>query len=99
VFVAHGHQFSVDFGTEMISKAAAIVDADIIFFGHTHRMLRDETGAALILNPGSCVRPRGCSAPTFAIVSFPGATERFDVRFYEIKRTLFDGAEFLPFNG
>jgi len=99
VFAAHGHQFGVDNGTDMISRAAALVDADIIFFGHTHRMLRDETGAALILNPGSCVRPRGSSTPSFAIVSFPGATERFDVRFYEIKRTLFGGVEFLPFSG
>jgi putative phosphoesterase len=98
VFAAHGHHYSVDYGPEMISQAAAIMDADMIFYGHTHRLFMDASGAALIVNPGSCSRPRGNLPPTFAVVSFPGAAERFDVQFYEIRRTLFGSPQFEPFS-
>jgi putative phosphoesterase len=84
VFAAHGHWHGVLTGQEMISRSAEIMDADMVFFGHTHRPFADDTGAALILNPGSCARPRGGMPPTFAVVSCPGVTERFGVQFFRI---------------
>jgi putative phosphoesterase len=94
VFMAHGNTHSIDSGVETLLAAGAIMDADLLFFGHTHRPFMRESDAALILNPGSCSRPRGGFPPSFAIVSFPGSTERYEVCFYEIKKALFGGFAF-----
>lgn len=98
VMVSHGHRHMVDFGTDMLHSAAENLNADLAFFGHTHRPHREETGAILILNPGSCSRPRGGNPPTIAVVSFPGSTERYHTEFFEIKKTLFGGWDFSPFH-
>jgi putative phosphoesterase len=94
VFMAHGNTHSIDSGIETLLAAGAIMDADMIFFGHTHQPFMRESNATLILNPGSCSRPRGGFPPSFAIVSFPGLAEQYEVCFYEIKNTMFGGFAF-----
>jgi len=94
VVVTHGHKHNVDFGTDSLQQTAEVMSADMVFYGHTHRTKREDAGATLILNPGSCARPRGGMPPTFAVVSFPGITERYDVDFFEITETLFGGIDF-----
>jgi putative phosphoesterase len=96
VFAVHGHQYSVDYGTDLINQSASVFDADMVFYGHTHRIHREETGGVLVLNPGSCSNPRSGFLPTFAVVSIPGITERFDVFFYEIRKNMFGAVDFLP---
>lgn len=98
VMVAHGHSHLVDIGTDLLHSAAETMNADLVFFGHTHRPHREEAGATLILNPGSCSRPRGGNPPTVAVVSFPGSTERYHTEFFEIKKTLFGGWDFTSFH-
>ncbi|MDR3284707.1 MAG: YfcE family phosphodiesterase [Treponema sp.] len=97
IFVSHGHYQHIDAGFNTLRGAAEIMDADLIFFGHTHRPYRSESGASLLLNPGSCSGPRGGFPPSFAIVSFPGNTENYTVRFFAIKKTLLGGAGFTQF--
>ncbi|AEE16054.1 metallophosphoesterase [Treponema brennaborense] len=98
VLVVHGNRHGVDFGTETLQSSAEVMDADMVFFGHTHRPYREENGATLLLNPGSCARPRGGVPPTFAVVSVPGSTERYDVEFFELEETMFGGYVFTPFH-
>lgn len=98
VMVAHGHRYMVDLGTDVLHSVAENLNADLAFFGHTHRPHREEVGATLILNPGSCSRPRGGNPPTIAVVSFPGGTERYNTEFFEIKKTLFGGWDFTIFH-
>ena len=97
IVCVHGNRHSVDYGTDVLSSFTESMNADMIFYGHTHQAHREEIGATLILNPGSCSRPRGGLPPTFAVVSFPGGTERYDVEFFEVKETLFGGYSFAPF--
>lgn len=94
VFMVHGHRHGVDLGIETLSAAASALDADMIFFGHTHRPFRCENEATLMLNPGSISRPRGGFAPTFAFVSFPGEAERYSVEFFTVVEPLFGGYKF-----
>ena len=98
VMVAHGHRYMVDLSTDMLHSVAENLNADLAFFGHTHRPHREEVGATLILNPGSCSRPRGGNPPTIAVVSFPGSTERYHTEFFEVRKTLFGGWDFTPFH-
>jgi putative phosphoesterase len=94
VFMAHGHTHGIDGGIEMLANAGAIMDADMLFFGHTHRPFMRKSDATLILNPGSISRPRGGFPPSFAIVSFPGISEQYEACFYEIKKAMFGNFAF-----
>ena len=96
VFVAHGHRHGVDLGTETLSSSAYTMDADLVFFGHTHRLFWEEHDGTLILNPGSCVNPRDRFPPSFAVVSFPGGRDRFHIDFFEIREGLFGAIDILP---
>ncbi|MBP3450471.1 MAG: metallophosphoesterase [Spirochaetaceae bacterium] len=98
IFAVHGHRFSVDYGLENLSLAAQNLDADLVFFGHTHRPFRYEDSGTLYLNPGSCSRPRGGNPASFAFVSFPGMRERYDVSFFGIRSELFGRFSFYPIN-
>lgn len=98
VLCVHGHRNSVDIGTETLAICAHNLDADFVFFGHTHRPYWEENETTLILNPGSPSRPRGNFPPTFAIVSFPGATERFMVEYYTIENSIFGSYSFESFS-
>ena len=69
ILFMHGHRHSVDFSTEALFKTATASNADIVFFGHTHRPYIREKNQILILNPGSCSRPRGGFPPSFAVVT------------------------------
>jgi putative phosphoesterase len=96
VFVSHGHTHSVDSSIEGLVNAGSIMDADMFFFGHTHRPFMQESNAALILNPGSISRPRGGFPLSFALVSFPGISEQYEVSFYKIQKTMFGSFSFSP---
>lgn len=98
IFATHGHRYSVDFGLENLSFAAQNLDSDLVFFGHTHHPFRYEDSGTLYLNPGSCSRPRGGSPASFAFVSFPGMSERYDVSFFGIRSELFGRFSFYPIN-
>lgn len=96
VFLVHGNRHNVDFGVERLASSAYSADADIVFFGHTHRHFRDDIEGTLFLNPGSCSRPRGGQSVSFAVVSFPGEHERYDAEFFCIHKTIFGNCEFKP---
>lgn len=97
ILVVHGHRYGVGLGTETLRSTASVMDADMIFYGHTHIPYWEENKAALILNPGSCSRPRGGYPASFAVVSFPGVTERYSIDFFEAQIGLFGQTNFKPF--
>lgn len=96
IIAVHGHKHSVESGIDILSATASTLDADLVFYGHTHRPYWEENSGTLILNPGSCSRPRGSNIPSFAVVSFPGVTERYDVSFFGVKNELFGHFSFYP---
>ena len=98
IFASHGHRYSVDFGFDTLAVTAESLDADLVFFGHTHRPHWEDISGTLFLNPGSCARPRGTTVPSFAIVSYPGMQDRYDVSFFGVRRELFGKNSFYPIN-
>lgn len=97
IMVVHGNRHGVDIGTETIMQSALSMDADMVLFGHTHRAFWEEKNISLLLNPGSISRPRGEMPPSFAVITFPGLTERYCVDFFEIREGLFGKKTFRPF--
>ena len=90
VLFMHGHRHSVDFSTDNLFKTAVANNADLVFFGHTHRPYRREKNQILIMNPGSCSRPRGNFPPTFAVVSV-SRSNASKAQHYSIEGSPFSG--------
>ncbi len=97
VLAVHGNRHGVDIGTETLLDTASTLDADIVLFGHTHRPYWEESDISLVLNPGSCSRPRGGMPASLAVITFPGLTERYCVDFFEIGEGLFGKKTFSPY--
>lgn len=64
--VIHGHQLG---SPKPAGLRAALPDADIIVYGHTHRPLVDGDDGALVVNPGSAGAPRFGLGPSVAILT------------------------------
>lgn len=58
VFMAHGHRYLVDMGTERFIEEALSRDADIAIYGHTHKPIVWVTDEITLLCPGSIAYPR-----------------------------------------
>ena len=97
LFVAHGHGYGVDFDTSQITAAAAPLGADFILHGHTHHpTCIPVPPRGLIVNPGSCARPRGGFPPTFALLTYPDGGDPYSVEFIEVRSTRFCDYTFVP---
>lgn len=87
IFMTHGHNYNVYYGTKDLAKSAAQRNADLAFYGHTHiANVQNKTSQGkkiVVLNPGSCSLPRGGMPHTFAIVSIE--QEKITSKYYEIK--------------
>lgn len=67
VAVIHGHQLGMP---RPEGLRAALPDADVIVYGHTHRPLVDRGDGALVVNPGAAGAARFGLEPSVAILSF-----------------------------
>lgn len=70
IFVAHGHLFNVKSTTMNLFYRAKEVEADAVFFGHSHVLGVELVDNILFLNPGSLLKPRGLDEKSYAIVEF-----------------------------
>ncbi len=70
IFLTHGHLYDVYYGSKELYHAAKREKASLALFGHTHIPYAKEEGDILLLNPGSCARPRRGSPNSFALVTF-----------------------------
>lgn len=66
VAVIHGHQLG---SPDPVGLRAALPDADIIVYGHTHKPLVRQEDGALVINPGSAGAPRFGLHPSVAILN------------------------------
>lgn len=57
IFVTHGHLFSVKKDLSELKNYAKLQEADIVFFGHTHKSYSQYEDGILFFNPGSACIP------------------------------------------
>lgn len=93
ILLTHGHQHDVYYGTEAFFHAAKRERADVALFGHTHIPSAAHEDGILLLNPGSCARPRRSSPASFAVVTVGG--HRPTYQFYAIDE---EGMHFSAYN-
>ena len=57
-FLTHGHNYLVSMDLEYIRSEAVSREADIVFFGHTHKPVAKLIQGTYLFNPGSLSYPR-----------------------------------------
>lgn len=70
VFLTHGHLFNVNVAMEHLFSSAKEAGANIVLYGHTHKLGVEKRQGILFLNPGSISQPRGrfSHLKTYAII-------------------------------
>jgi uncharacterized protein len=67
IHVSHGHEI----GSPTPERLAARYESDVIVYGHTHRSMIKQVGAALVINPGAAGPRRFDVHPSVALLSVP----------------------------
>lgn len=70
IFITHGHRFFVDYGLEKLYQRARESEAEIAFFGHTHKQELREYKGIILANPGSAAFPRGGDTKGYFLLRF-----------------------------
>lgn len=85
VMICHGHTYNVKTGYLRLELAAREKEADLVLFGHTHRVFYDWHNDLRILNPGSIGAPGYGTPPSYGILFLDEGTGRadMDVRYIE----------------
>lgn len=83
VMIAHGHQYYINMGNEMIKEEALAQGADIVMYGHTHKPVIDMTKGIIAINPGSLSYPRQENRkPSYIIMEIDGNNElKFEIKY------------------
>ncbi len=68
IFVTHGHLFNVKSTTMNLFYRAKELEADAVFFGHSHVLGCEVSDNILFVNPGSLLKPRGLDDKSYVIV-------------------------------
>ena len=70
IMVTHGHKYGVKSGLLTIELAAREAHADVVVFGHTHRVFCEQRDGLWMLNPGACSGGR----PSYGIIEIENGT-------------------------
>ncbi|MED1204834.1 metallophosphoesterase [Heyndrickxia acidicola] len=88
IFITHGHHYNVKMTLLNLSYKAKEIEADFVFFGHSHVLGVEIIDGTIFLNPGSILLPRGRKEKTYALVEKEGQevfVTFFDDQHKEIK--------------
>ncbi len=83
IWLTHGHRYIERNVQADLGYWAHQLGQDIVVYGHTHVPMDEEYAGTLLVNPGSPARPRGGSAPCFAVLTLQ-AGERPRVEFIKL---------------
>ena len=78
IYITHGHLFS----RARIIKNAKANNCKIAIYGHTHVARVEEIDGIYLINPGSCVFPRGNNNKTYIEININN--EDLDIRIVEV---------------
>ncbi|QBK26445.1 metallophosphoesterase [Ureibacillus thermophilus] len=70
IYVTHGHLYNVKSTTMNLFYRAKEVEADAVFFGHSHVLGAELVENTMFVNPGSLLKPRGLDKKSYAVIEF-----------------------------
>ena len=79
VYLSHGDLLNVRRDNRNLVRMAKQNGCDIAMYGHTHVPEVTEEEGVTVINPGSPVRPRGGSQPSYAVMEIEDGTGKLAV--------------------
>lgn len=79
VMICHGHTYNVKASYLALEMAAHEKEADVVLFGHTHRVFYDKHNGLVIMNPGSIGSPGYGSPASYGILTLDGKKRTIDL--------------------
>ena len=85
LMICHGHTYNVKAGYLNLTYGAREANADIVLFGHTHKVYYDTVDGMTIMNPGSIGAPPYGVPPSYGLMEIDEQSGEFnyDVEFLE----------------
>lgn len=85
VMICHGHTYNVKSSYLALEMAAREKEADVVLFGHTHRVFYEQHNGIAIMNPGSIGAPGYGTPPSYGILTLDGKsrTIHMDIEYIE----------------
>ena len=68
IFITHGHRYGVKLDYIRLILQGKAVEADAVFFGHTHCAEELYEEGIMMVNPGSIGAPSSVGSPTYCVV-------------------------------
>lgn len=84
IFLTHGHLFGAGYGVSELIQEAKIQRCQIAIFGHTHVPYCKVQDNVLLINPGSCTRPRQGSLKSCCVLTIKKDSPQCDCQFFTI---------------
>ena len=84
IFMSHGHRLDVYYTRDFIISKVQQAECSGGLFGHTHVPFQERIGDILILNPGSCSRPRNYSDKSCVILTIKKDSAQVEYEFYSL---------------
>lgn len=83
VMMCHGHEYFVKSSLLSLSLAAHQAEADVVLFGHTHKVFYDWHDGLVMVNPGSIGNPPPCIPPSYALLLIDGEKVKVETRYFK----------------
>ncbi|OYW69044.1 MAG: YfcE family phosphodiesterase [Aerococcus viridans] len=81
IVVTHGHLYDANRSVDKLVDLAKANDAEVVLYGHTHKIDEQDIDGVKVINPGSISQPRGkYPYPSFAILDWTNGQK--EVTFY-----------------
>ncbi len=74
IMICHGHTYGVKMSLLSLQLAAREKEAELVMFGHTHRVFYDWHNGVRMFNPGSIGAPGYGIAPSYGILTVDAAS-------------------------
>ena len=94
IWLTHGHRYFHHNDVAELAWWAGRLETNIVVYGHTHVPMAKWYGDVFLVNPGSPIRPRGGSKPSFAVLTL-NEGEKPHVEFIEV--ILENTTPYIPF--
>ena len=82
-WITHGHYYGISVSSKRVREAAVSRGCEMVFCGHTHRPVIEDSGNILLINPGSLTYPRQEGRkPSYAVMNtYPDGTVDVQIRY------------------
>ena len=85
ILICHGHAYNVKASLLSLEMTTLEKEADIVVFGHTHRVFYDQNNGIAMFNPGSIAEPFPGIPPSYGILTLDQDSETLHMQTFYLE--------------